>query len=101
MAMNQITDVVKRFFEDFERSSNTFESDLIAAQFSDTFMAADPSGRIQVVKKDKFIAGISKRQAFLQSVGFKSVTIRVLKEKQLDEHYTLAKTMVVIPAQWT
>src|SRR6266702_6549477 len=92
MAMNQVTDIVKSFFEDFERSSNTFESDLIAAQFSDSFMAADPSGNTQVVKKDEFIAGISKRQAFLQSVGFKSVQIRVLEEKQLDKHYMLVKT---------
>jgi|SRR5579859_6509691 len=68
--MNQVSDVVKKIFEDFERASNTFEGDLLALQFSDPFMAADPDGRIQVAKKDDFIAGISKRQAFFQSIGF-------------------------------
>jgi hypothetical protein len=62
MAMNQVTAVLKRFFEDFERSSNTFESDLIAAQFSDLFMAADPSGNTQVITKDEFIAGWQSAQ---------------------------------------
>ncbi len=70
MTMNQASDVVKKFFEDFERGSNTFERDLLALQFSDPFMAADPDGGIQVVKKDNFLAGIAKRQAFFQSIGF-------------------------------
>src|SRR5258708_6782471 len=65
MTMNQVSDVVKKFFEDFERASNTFEGDLLALQFSDPFMAADPDGGIRVVKKDDFIAGTSKRQAFI------------------------------------
>jgi hypothetical protein len=28
MTMNQVSDVVKKFFEEFERESNTFERDL-------------------------------------------------------------------------
>ena len=35
MTMNQVSDVVKKFFEDFERASNTFEGDRLALQFSD------------------------------------------------------------------
>jgi hypothetical protein len=87
--MNQLSDRIERFFEIFERSSNTFESDLIASQFGDSFMAADPSGNTRVVKKEEFIAGISKRQAFFQSVGFKFVRNKLLEEKQLDERTVL------------
>jgi hypothetical protein len=47
--MNQVSDVVKTFFEDFERRSNTFESGL-ALQFSDPFMTAAPDGGIKIVK---------------------------------------------------
>jgi hypothetical protein len=54
MTMNQVSDVVKTFFEEFERKSNTFEHDL-AFQFSDPFMAADPDGGIQVVKKTLYV----------------------------------------------
>ena len=88
--MNQVSDVVRTFFEEFERRSNMFESGL-AFLFSDPFMTADPDGGIQVVKKDDFLAGISKRQAFFQSLGFQFVKIVVLDETRLDDHYRMAK----------
>jgi hypothetical protein len=88
---HQVSDVVKTFFEDFERGSNTFERDLLACQFSDPFIAADPNGGIQVVKKDDFLAGIVKRQAFFQSVGFQFVKIVPLDETRLDDHYVMVK----------
>ena len=91
--MNQVSDVVKTFFEDFERRSNTFERGL-AFQFSDPFMTADPDGNIQIVKTDDFLAGISKRQAFFQSIGFQFVKIVVLDETRLDDHYVMAKVHV-------
>jgi len=91
--MTQVSDVVKTFFEDFERRSNTFESSL-ASQFSDPFMTADPDGGIQIVKKDDFLAGISKRQAFFQSIGFQFVKIEALDETRLDDHYIMAKVHV-------
>ena len=89
--MSQISDVVKSFFEDFERGSNTFERDLLASQFSDPFMAADPHGGIQVVKRDDFLAGIAKRQAFFQTIGFQFVTILPFDETRLDDHYVMVK----------
>jgi len=94
MTMNQASDVVKKFFEDFERGSNTFERDLLALQFSDPFMAADPDGGIQVVKKEDFIAGIAKRQAFFQSVGFQFVKMVPQDETRLGDHYVMAKVHV-------
>jgi len=89
--MEQVSDVVKTFFEDFERASNTFERDLLSSQFSDPFMVADPSGGIQVVKKDDFLTGIAKRQAFFHSIGFQSVKIVPLDETPLAPHYVMVK----------
>lgn len=89
--MNQVSDIIKTFFEDFERASNEFERDLLASQFSDPFMAADPHGGIQVVKKDDFLAGIAKRQAFFYSIGFQFVKIDPFEEIQLDSHYMMVK----------
>ena len=91
MTMKQVSDVVKTFFEEFERGSNTFERDLLAHIFSDPFMAADPDGGIQVVKKDDFLAGIAKRHAFFQSLGFQFVKIVPLDETQMDDHYRMVK----------
>lgn len=89
--MNQVSDIIKTFFEDFERASNTFERDFLAFQFSDPFMAADPNGGIQVVKKDDFLAGIAKRQAFFHSIGFQFVKIVPFEETRLDTHYVMVK----------
>jgi len=43
--MNQVSNTIKTFFEGFERASNSFDQDLLASQFSDPFMAAEPHGR--------------------------------------------------------
>ena len=54
-------------------------------------MATDPQGNIQVVKKDDFLAGIAKRQAFFHSIGFHFVKIVPLVETRLDAHYVMVK----------
>src|SRR5215469_8476476 len=91
MTKKRVSDVVKAFFEEFERVSNTFERDLLARQFSDPFIAAGPDGGIQVVKKEDFLAGIAKRQAFFHSIGFQFVKIVPLEETRLDDHYVMVK----------
>ena len=92
MTMSQISAVVKTFFEDFERASNRFERDLLAFQLSDPFMAADPNGGIQVVKREDFLAGIAKRQAFFHALGFQFVKIVPFEETRLDTQYVMVKT---------
>ena len=91
MTKNQVSSVIEQFFEEFERVSNTFERDLLARQFSDPFIAAGPDGGIQVVKKEDFLAGIAKRQAFFHSIGFQFVKIVPLEETRLDDHYVMVK----------
>lgn len=89
--MKQVSDSIKRFFEDFERASNTFEAALLARLFSDPFMAADPNGGVQVVKQTNFLAGTTRRQTFFHSIGFQFVKIVPFEEFQLDNHYAMVK----------
>lgn len=89
--MNQANDTIKKFFAEFEQASNAFDGGLLASQFSDPYMAADPDGNIHIVKKDDLLAVTSKRQAFFQSIGFQFVKVIVLDETQLDDHYVMAK----------
>jgi hypothetical protein len=91
VTMKQISDLIRTFFEDFERASNTFDQELLASQLGDPFMAADPHGGIQVVKKDDFLAGVAKRQAFFSALGFQFVRIVPLEETRLDSSYVLVK----------
>jgi hypothetical protein len=93
--MNQVSAIVKKFFEDFEQRSNAFANEL-ALQFSDPFMVADPDGRIQVVKRDDFIAGIAKRQQFFNSIGFQFTKILSIVESRLYDHYVMAKVHVLM-----
>ena len=93
--MNQVSAIIKKFFEDFEQRSNSFANEL-ALQFSDPFMVANPDGGIQVVKKDDFIAGIAKRQQFFQSLGFQFIKILSIDEMRLNDHYVMAKVLVLM-----
>jgi hypothetical protein len=91
--MNQISSIIKKFFEQFEQASNSFDGDLLASQFSDPYMAADPDGNIHIVKKDDLLAVAAKRQAFFQSIGFQFVKIVVLDETRLDDNYVMVKAL--------
>ena len=93
--MNQASAAIQKFFAEFEQRSNSFENEL-ALQFSDPFMAADPDGGIQVVKRDDFIAGIAKRQQFFQSIGFQFIKILSIDETRLNDHYIMAKVQVLM-----
>lgn len=91
MMMQPISDDIQKFFADFERASNTFERDLLALQWHDPFVAADPQGSIQVVSKSDFLAGIARRQAFFQSLGFRFVKVVPLAQMPLLNNYLLVK----------
>jgi hypothetical protein len=90
--MNQVSDIIKAFFKDFERANNTFDRDLLAAKVSDPMVGADPNGSIQVLTKDDYLAGIPEQQAYLHSLGFQFLTIVPLEEIPLGESYTMVKT---------
>jgi hypothetical protein len=70
--MIQVSDAIRTFLEDFERASMTFDKDLLASQFSDPFMSADPHGGTQAVTKEAILAGIARRRAFLTPLAFNS-----------------------------
>jgi hypothetical protein len=92
--MNQVSDAVKKFFEDFEQASNGLDGELLALHFSDPFTAADPHGNIKVAKKEELVAGTSKRQAFFHSLGFQFVKIIPFDETRLDNRSVMVKVHV-------
>ena len=92
--MKQASDIVRKFFEDYERSINTSDSEsspeFIASRYSDSFMFAGPQGE-QAVKKEDFLKALPKRQWFFKTVGLTSSTIRSLEETRLDDNYVMVK----------
>ena len=88
--MTQASDIVRNFFEGFEKASNTLDLELLGAQYSDSFMFASPQGA-QPVKKDDFLKVLPKRKGFFKTIGLISSTITALEETHLDENYIMVK----------
>jgi hypothetical protein len=88
--MQQVSNMVKAFFEDYEKGSNTPSPELIASQYSDSFMFASPQGA-QAVRKEDFLKALPKRDAFFKAVGLTSSKIQSLEETRLDDSYVLVK----------
>src|SRR5215510_9226892 len=93
--MKQASDIVRKFFEDYERSINASDSEgapeFIASRYSDPFMFAGPQGA-QAVKKEDFLKALPKRQWFFKSIGLTSTTIQSLEEIRLDANHVMVKT---------
>ena len=89
--MNQVSENVKAFFENFDHANNAFEADLLAPLVSDPVVGADPNGGVGVIKKDDYLAGTAERKAFLSALGFQSVNVVPVEETPLGNDYVLVK----------
>lgn len=88
--MKQVSDLVRKFFEDYERSTNTSRPELLESQYNDAFMFAGLQGA-QAIKRDEFLQGLPKREGFFKTIGLTSSKIKGLEETRLDDHYLLVK----------
>lgn len=92
--MSITSPIVQQFFDGYERSRNTLDLGLIDAQYPDSFMVAGPNGA-RVAEKQTVLAGISKGQEWLKSLGHKSTTLISISETRLDDHYSMARVRFV------
>ncbi|CAM4088687.1 hypothetical protein BAMA_17100 [Bacillus manliponensis] len=90
--MNQISDKVRTYFEEFNQAHNAFKPDLLAPHVIDPLVGADPNGSIQIVSKEDYLAGTEKSQEYLYSLGFQFVNTIPVEEIPLNPYYTLVKT---------
>jgi hypothetical protein len=88
--MAEASDLVKTFFEDYERGIEAADAERIASRYEDTFAFAGPQG-MQAIKKDDFLRVLPRRREFFKTVGLISSKIRSLEETRLDDDYVLVK----------
>jgi ketosteroid isomerase-like protein len=88
--MKQVSDIIRKFFEDYEKGVNAPDNELLASRYGDSFMFASPQGA-QSVKKDDFLKALPKRQEFFKAVGLKSSKIQSLEETRLGDNDVLIK----------
>ena len=82
---------VEQFFQRYEAGANNFDPDLVSAQYTDSFMGADPNGVVCIANDDKFRAAIPQRKEFFKQIGFRSAKVLDVAETSLDDRYTMAK----------
>lgn len=85
-----VSDIVKQFFEGFEKSVNTLDLDLFSQQYADSFLFCDPNGT-RAVQKEGFLQVIPKRKQYFLMVGLQSSKIISLEEQLLSEGYLMVK----------
>src|SRR5690242_11186529 len=89
--MGQVSDGMKAFFAEFERANNAFVPEFLAPLVNDPIVGADPSGAMQVVKKEDYLAGTASSREYLQSLGFQFVKLVPVEEIPLSPLYTMVK----------
>jgi len=92
--MHGVSDIVREFFERYERSRNTMDAGLIGEQYADAFTFAGPAGA-RIAEKQAVVAGLSKGHQFLKTLGHGSTRLVSLSEMALDGHYTLVRASFV------
>ena len=82
--------VVQSFLENYERSRNSFDPELIDAQYLDAFMFAGPDG-VKAADKAGLLASVAKGKVFLASIGHKSTKLVSSADTTVDEHYRMVR----------
>lgn len=87
--------IVKAFFDQFERASETLDLDLIATEYADSFMFAGPNGA-RVIEKQNLLAALPQRREFFKSAGHQRTRIVSLDETKIDDHYVLVRVQFLM-----
>lgn len=92
--MSTSSPVVQQFFEQFERSRNTFDVAAVDSQYPDAFMFAGPDGP-RVIQKTALLDFFSQGREFFKTLGHKKTELVSLDETRLDEHYARVRAQFV------
>ena len=88
--MNQISEIVQNFFNEYEGANNALDLELLGSQYADSFLFAGPAGALPI-KRDDFIKILPKRSGFFKSIGLLSSKIIALEETRLDKSHFLVR----------
>jgi ketosteroid isomerase-like protein len=83
------------FFEQYARARSTRDVDLIASQYADPFMLADPNGA-RVVQKASLLAVFPNGLQLLRIHGHTSTNLRSLSEDRLSSSKRVAQLIPVL-----
>jgi hypothetical protein len=90
-ATNSATSSIERFFQALEHETVTGNFPALAERFSESFLAASPSG-VKVAQRSLFAQVLPARKQLFEKMGKSSTKLISLEASALDSRYTLAKT---------
>ena len=82
---------IRKFFAAYEESVNSFNPDLVSAQFVTSFMGADPNGVACYQNDESLRQAVLQRRDFFTQLGYKFAEILSVADTPIDETYTMAK----------
>jgi hypothetical protein len=92
--MDAPSNAIREFFRQYERNRNTFDTELFASQYPESYMYAGPEGA-RVAAKADVLAGLAKGKEWLRTLGHTSTTMTSLEESVVDEHYAIVRARFV------
>lgn len=82
--------VVRNFFEQYERANSASDLLLIGSLYADTFMFGGPNG-VQAIKKEDFLRVVPRMKAHFMSMGLSETRLHSVDASAIDSRYLLAK----------
>ncbi len=83
--------VIRQFFEQYEKANATSDLETIGSLYSDTFMFGGAGG-VRVVKKEDFLTVVPKMKAHLASMGLSATKLETVEASVINARFFLAKT---------
>jgi ketosteroid isomerase-like protein len=87
---NVMREEISVFLARFERNTNSSDAGEVAAQFADTFMAADASGA-RAVPSSAMLRAIPERRKMFERLGSSVTSLKSVEETRLDDRYVLLR----------
>jgi hypothetical protein len=90
-AINATTNSINRFFQALEQETIAGNFSALAQRFSETFLAASPSGA-KVAQRSVFVQKLPERKQQFEKMGKNSTKLVSLETTEIDTRYILART---------
>jgi len=89
--LNKPSNAVEHFFYALEHETASGDMAALAERYSESFLAASPSGS-KIAQRSVFVESMPSRKQFFDKLGCKPARLVSLETTALDARYTLAKT---------
>lgn len=85
-----MNELVKQFFNEYERANAASDLTAIGMLYADTFMFAGANG-VKAVRKEDFLKVVPRMKAHFASMGLSKTELQTVEASTIDAKYLIAK----------